>query len=545
MKNEAVARIIEYHETTKHHYERFAKSLGYMDWANQPEPFRTFKDAPAVHLPLLEKDPDAAHADLYSRKNNAERPFTAKSIAGFLELSMGLSAWKSIPGSRWALRINPSSGNLHPTEAYLALPGAEGIESGIYHYNPLLHALEQRAKTPSDLWGKIQGYFGCPGFLAGLTSIYWREAWKYGERAFRYCNHDAGHALACLSIAANLFGWKVLYLNGLSDRDVENMLGCDRTVCEKNEKEHPDLMCYVFPSSENTKKRDIAPEIIEEFARLEFSGVPNRLSGEYHSWKAIDRAGETTKKPRTAPEVFSAGDGLSPTPAPADSELSAPAIIRRRRSAQGFDGSGAIAEENFFSMLARTVPEKGAAPFDAELSPARLHLLIFAHNISGLNPGLYFFARNPDDLESIRPLCRPEFLWRPVREGFPLYLLREGNYRAEAAKVSCYQDIAGDSAFSLGMIARFKDWLERGAHNYKGLFWESGMIGQVLYLEAEAHGLRGTGIGCYFDDAVHQLLGLSDNTFQSLYHFTVGKPILDRRLKTLPPYYHLEYARGS
>jgi hypothetical protein len=66
------------------------------------------------------------------------------------------------------------------------------------------------------------------------------------------------------------------------------------------------------------------------------------------------------------------------------------------------------------------------------------------------------------------------------------------------------------------------------------------MIGQVLYLEAEAHGNRGTGIGCFFDDAVHEIMGLSDNHYQSLYHFTVGKPIEDPRLTTHPPYDHLK-----
>jgi len=72
------------------------------------------------------------------------------------------------------------------------------------------------------------------------------------------------------------------------------------------------------------------------------------------------------------------------------------------------------------------------------------------------------------------------------------------------------------------------------------LFWESGMIGQVLYLAAEAQGVRGTGIGCFFDDAVHEILGLADNQYQSLYHFTIGKPVEDPRLTTYPPYYHLE-----
>ena len=62
------------------------------------------------------------------------------------------------------------------------------------------------------------------------------------------------------------------------------------------------------------------------------------------------------------------------------------------------------------------------------------------------------------------------------------------------------------------------------------------MIGQVLYLEAEAAGVRGTGIGCFFDDPVHSLLGLETQRFQSLYHFTVGHPIEDQRLTTLPAY---------
>ena len=62
------------------------------------------------------------------------------------------------------------------------------------------------------------------------------------------------------------------------------------------------------------------------------------------------------------------------------------------------------------------------------------------------------------------------------------------------------------------------------------------MIGQILYLEAEAAGIRSTGIGCFFDDPVHDLFGFKDGTYQSLYHFTVGGPVEDTRLTTLPPY---------
>ncbi len=69
----------------------------------------------------------------------------------------------------------------------------------------------------------------------------------------------------------------------------------------------------------------------------------------------------------------------------------------------------------------------------------------------------------------------------------------------------------------------------------------NGLIGQVLYLEAEAAGVRSTGMGCYFDDLMHQLLdmNLADDAWQSLYHFTVGGALEDERLTTLPAYDHL------
>ena len=90
------------------------------------------------------------------------------------------------------------------------------------------------------------------------------------------------------------------------------------------------------------------------------------------------------------------------------------------------------------------------------------------------------------------------------------------------------------------MIARFRAEIETAPYRYRHLFWETGMIGQALYLEAEAQGVRATGIGCFVDDPVHELMGLSDDTFQSLYHFTVGGPQEDGRLATRAAYHHLE-----
>ena len=130
-----------------------------------------------------------------------------------------------------------------------------------------------------------------------------------------------------------------------------------------------------------------------------------------------------------------------------------------------------------------------------------------------------------------------EFLWEPVTAALPLVRLARGDCRRLAARVSCDQEIASDGFFSLGMLADFDASLEElGPSFYRHLFWESGVVGQALYLEAEAAGARGTGIGCFYDDPVHDILGLADHAFQSLYHFTIGIPIDDVRLTTEPGY---------
>ncbi len=96
------------------------------------------------------------------------------------------------------------------------------------------------------------------------------------------------------------------------------------------------------------------------------------------------------------------------------------------------------------------------------------------------------------------------------------------------------------------MIAEFVTPIEHyGPWFYPRLFWEAGVIGQVLYLEAEAAGIRSTGIGCFFDDPMHEVLGLQGRQYQDLYHFTIGGAVEDSRLTTLPAYPDGENGRAQ
>jgi hypothetical protein len=214
-------------------------------------------------------------------------------------------------------------------------------------------------------------------------------------------------------------------------------------------------------------------------------------------------------------------------------------IILQRRSALDMDGGLHTTLQVFLSVLGRVLPGNHA-PWDVFNWSPKIHLAIFVHRVDGLRPGLYFLVRDPSTEEALRSEMRPSFLWqRPagVPPELPFYLLAPGDCRDAARQLSCHQDIAADGFFSVAMLAEFAEPIQQyGASLYRALYWEAGMVGQVLYLEAEAWGARATGIGCYFDDPVHEVLGLEGRRFQDLYHFAVGMPLDDPRLQSWPPY---------
>jgi len=535
-----------YHQETKHHPRRTARSLGYMDWANQPDPFRRFHGVPAIPLRLGVPSEDVSYDDLLTGSLPTPRSVTIDAISDFLEHALALSAWKAYRDTRWALRINPSSGNLHPTEGYLMLDAVPGIADspGVYHYAPQAHALEQRCRLTSESWRRLTLGFPVGTFFAGLTSIHWREAWKYGERAFRYCQHDVGHAIATISLAAALQGWHATWLRDLSDRSMTRLLGLDRRAdFDEAEEEHPDLLLAVVPADTRTTPipRFIADAEIESVARATWHGKANRLSKEHVDWPLIDDTAAACVKP--------AGFGTVDLTTPHEHDVTLPRrghspsarrIIKQRRSAVDMDGKTGMAVEAFYLLLDRMLHRPARCPWWSLDDEPRIHLCLFVHRVDGLAPGLYFLLRSHRALEALRQQTDNGFAWtRPsgCPNGLPLYLLEAGDFRRIAGQVSCEQAIAADGAFSLGMIAELEKPLQaHGTWYYRRLFWEAGLVGQVLYLEAEAAELRGTGIGCYFDDLVHELLGFENTQFQSLYHFTIGGALGDPRLTTLPPY---------
>jgi SagB-type dehydrogenase family enzyme len=543
-----------YHERTKHHFHRYAAALG-LDWATQPDPFRRYIGADLVRLPLPKTGRPLPYWQLYNStivQPIAPEPLSLVSVSLFFRYALSLTAWKQAGDTTWPLRTNPSSGNLHPTEGYALLPAIDqiGNTGAVYHYAPKEHALERRAIIDTKRWGQMTEPFPEGSFFVGLSSVQWREAWKYGERAFRYCQHDVGHALASLRIAAAALGWKMMLMDGVDDSTVASLLGLDRDEDFSGaEREEAELLVLITPISPlpttpfNTPHKPLTAHSSDTV----WQGQANTLSPEHGvEWPVIDDVVQATRQCKRVPinEDFSSfplEGSLFHTPI-GNGLLSAEEAILGRRSAVAMDGTTSISSATFFRMLARLIPtqERQTMPWDSIPWRPRIHIGLFVHRVDGLAPGLYVLARDPDKVEALKNVMHAQFGWYPVPDcpqKLPLYLLQEGDCQKLAATVSCGQDIAGDGAFSLAMIAEYSDSLATYSSGfYRNLFWEAGMVGQVLYLEAEESGIRATGIGCYFDDPVRTAFGIVSTKWQSLYHFTVGGPIEDNRLTTLPAY---------
>ena len=501
--NEETERLFAYHHATKHSYQSVRTNAHFLDWHNQPNPFRTFEPAPLIMLPSDPGFPKAGtFATMAALMEGARTAQGSKSeyreeiqldvtwLSRLLWHSMAISAWKKVPGAgyRYALRVNPSSGNLHPTETYLALRGFNGVDDGLYHYRADRHALELRGRgawTEQIARDLVLPWAAESRLIVGLTSIFWREAWKYRDRAYRYCCHDLGHAMMSLLLAARALGLPSGVVAHFSDPRLTHALG----VAESDE---APMAFLVFPPQSQSGRLPAPP--LQEPA-----GVPNELSadevpydlllGVHHSTILPDAAGPL---PRVSSNTRTVHEQPSLPDPSHDTFLGA--TVRRRRSALDFDAGTAMERDEVEQLLdfaTRDWPADWRGNFGDETTPVErgtdfVTLYLYFHRVRDCEPGVYRWDKSSRRLEQFH----------------------RGNVERMAAYLSLEQSLAGNACFAVSMIADLagaaRVFSNRG---YRYVHFEAGAIGQRLYVGAEALGWNATGIGAFYDDDVHRYLG--------------------------------------
>lgn len=527
--------LLAYHLRTRHFPHRFARSLGYLDWDAQPRPFLRHAGAPLERLPRDPPVPDVPFDDAVEGRVPPVRSLDRDSISAFLWLSFSLSAAKEASGSRWTLRVNPSSGNLHPTEVTLLVPDGDG--ASVLHYRPDVHGLERRGRLSLSTARAI----GCDRrglrFFVGLSSIPWREAWKYGERAYRYCLLDLGHALACASVAAAAFGWRATLLPTVSDDVLQRLLALDPP--EGHEACYAEAFLAITEADREVSFPALADPKAVRYAEGPL-GRPEPLGSLHHDWPVVHDAARASRRHEARDAVVPARRAVGGTAGQRGGGPSLARIVRRRRSAVAMDGRTAVPREAFVEAAGR-IEGTAPVPHDVFLHDAPAPGFFFVHRVTGLDAGVYAVEGTADgSAGAFREALDPAFEWAPVEDlggGVCLVRLRRGDMRGAVAFASCGQEIAGDGAFAAAFLADLEGWLRRfGPCGYRLAHAAAGLRGHVGYLQAEKAGVRGTGIGCFFDEVTRRLLGASGKEPSVLYHFTAGGALDDPRIRTIDPY---------
>jgi SagB-type dehydrogenase family enzyme len=440
---------------------------------------------------------------------------------------MAVSAWKKVPrtGDRYSLRVNPSSGNLHPTETHLALRGVAGLDDGLYHYRADRHALELRSP---GAWTRelsralaMQSAASSP-LIVALTSIFWREAWKYRDRAYRYCCHDLGHAMMSLLLSARAMGLSGGAVAHFADRALARALGLSGSDGTGGDEAPMAFLVFSAPRSRDQNfVEDFGAAQSSSRQSVSFAGDPNELSPEEIRYELLLGVHRSTllpdppgplPAPRVKETTAAATLAASTTandqrPFSASVRRSEPgrdaplaAVVRRRRSALDFDAATAPMEredvEQLLDFATRDWPADWRGNFPGETSQRTqgadfIDLYLYVHRVRDCEPGVYrWHTRGSSGDNGV------------------LEQLHRGNVERVAAYLSLEQVLAGNACFTISMIADLARAARSfGNRGYRYVHFEAGAIGQRLYLGAEALRWNATGIGAFYDDDVHRYLG--------------------------------------
>jgi SagB-type dehydrogenase family enzyme len=512
--NEETNRLFAYHQATKHTYHSVRETAHYLDWGNQPDPFRTYEGAP---ITILAPEPGfptigtfktmgalSGRTEVATQVDSGSRDTTqldAIWLSRLLWHSVAVSAWKKIgrTGNRYSLRVNPSSGNLHPTETYLAPRGFTGIDDGLYHYRADHHALELRSQgawTRHLAEALLIPWAAESSLIVGLTSIFWREAWKYRDRAYRYCCHDLGHAMMSILLAARALGLPGGAIAHFADSRLSRALGLIGG-------DEAPMAFLVFPSKSSSGGIHTAPQET-------FVGVPNELSADEVPYELVLGIHRSTILNEAAilPTHISAAKVAVADGQPLSQEVSGEpsrdnslgVVVRLRRSALDFDPRTPPMERSEMEQILDFATRDWAADwrgnFDGRSTGIAkgadfVTMYLYVHRVRDCEPGVYRWN------SSSRSLVQ----------------LHQGSVERVAAYLSLEQALAGNACFAVSMVADLAAAARVfGNRGYRYAHFEAGAIGQRLYLGAEALGWNATGIGAFYDDDVHRYLGFLEET---------------------------------
>ncbi len=520
MKNREIEAAWAYHNGTKHSYQSIRSNPHYLDWENQPIPFKVYTELEPIPLAArFSSSGMPALVAISSRTAELEpqADLGLQQLAELLFLSAGVTKRRNYPGGEMLFRAAACTGALYHIDLYLVCGNLEGLDAGVYHFGPQdfalrkLRAGDYRSMLVSAAADEVS--LVDASCVVVSASTFWRNAWKYQSRAYRHCYWDNGTILANLLAAAAARKIPAKIVLGFVDEAVNQLLGLDP--------QREAALSLVGLGRAGTPPR-----------RLPGSVPPLALKTEPLSQKEVDypamRVMHEASSLESEPEVIqwregaqrqnserikddARGPGLFPLRPSSDDEVarnSLEEVVVRRGSTREF-ARRSIGFGQLATMLDRAT--RGIeADFLNRTAPSLNELYLIVHAVEDLPPGAYFYRRAERALE----------------------LLKRGDFRREAGYLGLGQEIPADCSVNGYFLADLHRALERfGNRGYRAAQLEAAIMGGKLYLAAYAQHLGASGL-TFFDDEVSEFFSPHAAGKSVMFLIALGKSVNRRGTKT-------------
>ena len=502
-----------------------ATKLQYINLNNKPPLYKIYPDLRAIPLPAVAEQPGPAMPTLDAIRGDspATNPLTLENLASLLYHSAAVIKRAQLRDGEVHYRAAASAGALYPTEVYVVCGDLDGLRAGVYHFNPRDFTLARLRNGDLRRWlGAASGNHAAYPATLVFTTVFWRSAWKYRERGYRYCYWDLGTVAANLLASGNAEGVPVVLRSGFVDRLVGGFLGLDGL------NEAPSMLASLgTPDGQLPPGSGDVPGILPQASNdLQAGAIDYPLSRQLHSASALrtredttvwNAAGATADSGRD--ELDGTGEGFRPLRSGADGNFEAgidlnayPSTtlgecVRFRGSTRRFSAEP-IPWEAFRSVIdaaAHGLDEAGVYCGAGLL----LNLYIIVSAVEGMTPGAYYYNRFYNGLR----------------------LLKAGDFRDTAGHLGFEQALPADAAAVAFITADLESAHRQfGPRGYRVVQTAAGLLGGRLYLGTHSVGMGATGL-TFYDDTVIDFFSPHANGQDAVFVVPMGVPHESNRVR--------------
>ena len=508
MNNSKIQETWRFHNSTKHP----GMPPHFLDWDNQPIPFKIYKDLDPIYVPtdLPFSDAPTLEALLPSGapdETDIEIVPDLPTLGRLLFLSAGITKKRRYPGGEIFFRAAACTGALYHIDLYVVTMNIEGLDAGVYHFGP--HDLSLRKLREGDLRGTLveatsnESSISKAPTIIICTSTFWRNSWKYQSRAYRHAFWDSGTILANLITSANAYKipWRIV--TGFVDETVNRLLGLDT---------YREVAVGLVPLGKSNREAESTKLELEELSyetvslsrhEIDYPSVRRMYEassllskGEVKSWRN-NRVEPKAIPPKGPLFPLDSGD----YPEHANKSRTIEQTILRRGSTRRFSREPITFKQlsHMLSSVTRGISADFISPFGATLNDA----YIIVNDVEHIPKGAYFY--NPRDQS--------------------LELLKEGNFRKEAGHLGLGQDIPADASTDVFFLVDLDRIVQTyGNRGYRVAELEAGILGGKLYLSAYSLGLGASGL-TFFDDAVTEFFSPHAEGKAVMFLIALGKSV--------------------